>query len=88
MAKITVILPRTVADVDHLTLEALDYQQLFMKLLTVNPRIFSLLFRETDLGLRPKPYVAMFVNNEQVFDSQHALRDGDRIVFATAIAGG
>lgn len=88
MAQITVVLPHTMSSGGELTLEAPDYQQLFRQIGIVDRRVFTILFRETDLEIRPKPYVAMFVNDEQIFDAQRTLQNGDRIVFATAIAGG
>ncbi|MDR5822806.1 MULTISPECIES: MoaD/ThiS family protein [unclassified Caballeronia] len=88
MAQITVALPRTLSNSGTLTLEARDCQQLFRQIQELDPHAFAAIFRETDSWIRPKPYVALFVNDEQRFDVHHALSDGDTVVFATAIAGG
>ncbi|MEW9809974.1 MAG: hypothetical protein AB2989_05570 [Candidatus Symbiodolus clandestinus] len=88
MAKITIYLPRTIVKENELFLDVSDIQQLFYRIKQINDGVFNILFREVESKIIPKGFLAIFINNEQVFDISHIFKDGDKIVFSMAIAGG
>ncbi|MGF6768616.1 molybdopterin converting factor small subunit [Paraburkholderia sp. GAS199] len=88
MAQITVSLPRSMTDDQHLIVDVANVQQLFRQIREVNQRAFNTLFRELNAEITPKAFVAMFVNDEQAFDVHVLLNDGDTVTFGVAIAGG
>lgn len=89
MAQITVSLPSSLNNNEqNLMVDASNVQELFSHIRKANRRAFETLFREHADLLLPKAFVAMFVNDEQTFDNRLALKEGDKVSFGVAIAGG
>jgi hypothetical protein len=88
MAKITLSLPRTIIKENELFVDVANVQQLFHRIKQINEGVFHMLFREIESKITPKAFLAVFINDEQVFDLHHVFHDGDKIVFGMAIAGG
>ncbi|QRR07543.1 MoaD/ThiS family protein [Burkholderia sp. MS455] len=87
MAKITVTLPSSMVNAT-LRVEASDLQQVFQHIQSTDNQTFNILFKKSEVGIQPKAFVALFVNDTQIFDTDTYLHDGDQVTFATAIAGG
>ncbi|QRR07699.1 MoaD/ThiS family protein [Burkholderia sp. MS455] len=87
MAKITVTLPSSMINAT-LHFEASDLQQAFQHIRSIGNQTFNVPSRKNEVGIQPKSFVALFVNDTHIFDINVHLHDGHQVTFATAIAGG